>query len=154
MNFFDEAALRLKQQLKVKTDREVAKLLGLSPVAWVGRKKRGNFPETDLYALAAKRPDLCVDVDYVLTGITGAPRGLLDAARARSDRASDAGLGFEQLRALAAAQGPGPSPERIKSLGKMLSKLRAIEFENIYGTVQAITELRDALDASSTAPTR
>ena len=154
MNFFDEAALRLKQQLEMSQDRDIAKVLGMTPRAWAGRKKNESFPEIELYALAAKRPDLCVDVDYVLTGITGAPRGLLDAARARSDRASDAGLGFEQLRALAAAQGPGPSPERIKSLGKMLSKLRAIEFENIYGTVQAITELRDALDASSTAPTR
>lgn len=68
MNFFDEAALRLKQQLQVKTDKEVAEALGLSAVAWVGRKKRDNFPEVELYALAAKRPELQIDVEYVLTG--------------------------------------------------------------------------------------
>ena len=68
MNFFDEAALRLKQQLQVKTDKEVAEALGLSAVAWVGRKKRDNFPEVELYALAAKRPDLKINVEYVLTG--------------------------------------------------------------------------------------
>ena len=68
MNFFDEAALRLKQQLQVRTDKEVAEALGLSAVAWVGRKKRDNFPEVELYALAAKRPDLKINVEYVLTG--------------------------------------------------------------------------------------
>ena len=68
MNFFEEAALRLKQQLQVKTDKDVAEALGLSAVAWVGRKKRDNFPEVELYALAAKRPDLKINVEYVLTG--------------------------------------------------------------------------------------
>lgn len=69
MSFFDEATLRLKQQLKKKNDKEVAELLGLSPVAWTGRKKRGNFPETELLALTAKRPDLGIDVGYVLNGV-------------------------------------------------------------------------------------
>ena len=73
MNFFDEAALRLKQQLQVKTDKEVAEALGLSAAAWVGRKKRDNFPEVELYALAAKRPELKINVEYVLTGRTPEP---------------------------------------------------------------------------------
>ena len=34
MNSFEEAALRLKQQLRIKTDKEAAEALGLSAVAW------------------------------------------------------------------------------------------------------------------------
>ena len=68
MNSFDNSTLRLKQLLGVTKDKEVAELLGLSPVAWAGRKRRGLFPDTELYALIAKRPDLQIDVAYVLTG--------------------------------------------------------------------------------------
>ena len=70
MNFFEEAALRLKQQLKVTEDKAVAKALGITSNAWTMRKRRGSFPETELYALAAKRPDLELDVGYVMTGKT------------------------------------------------------------------------------------
>ncbi|MFT4243542.1 MAG: hypothetical protein QM569_14815 [Acidovorax sp.] len=68
MNFFEEATLRLKQQLAVTQDKEVASYLGLSPRAWAGRKQSANFPEVELYALAAKRPELKINVEYVLTG--------------------------------------------------------------------------------------
>ncbi len=69
MNFFEEATLRLKQQLKVTEDRQVAEALGLSARAWAGRKKRGSFPEKELWVLIAQRPDLKLDVGYVLNGI-------------------------------------------------------------------------------------
>lgn len=84
MNSFEEAALRLKQQLRVKTDKEVAEAIGLSAVAWVGRKNRGNFPEKELRALAQQRPDLGLDVEYVLTGglLTQREREHLASARA------------------------------------------------------------------------
>lgn len=68
MNAFEQAALRLKQQLGMTTDKEVAEVLGMSARAWVGRKNRGSFPETELYALIAKRPDLQIDALYVLRG--------------------------------------------------------------------------------------
>lgn len=68
MNSFDEITLRLKPQLKTTEDKVVAKFLGFKPSAWVNRKKRDAFPEKELYALAAKRPDLNIDVQYVLTG--------------------------------------------------------------------------------------
>ncbi|NOU25507.1 MAG: hypothetical protein HOO90_08215 [Methylotenera sp.] len=68
MNYFEEAALRLKQVLKVSEDQEVAALLGLSKHAWMGRKKRSSFPETELLALTAKRPELNIDVQYVIHG--------------------------------------------------------------------------------------
>jgi hypothetical protein len=79
MDSFEEALLRLKQQLQVRDDKDVAAFLGLSAPAFNMRKKRGNFPETELYALAAKRPDLKLDVGLVLHGdrLTPDQRGAL-----------------------------------------------------------------------------
>lgn len=70
MKKFEECALRLKQQLGVTMDKEAAIVLGLSPWAWAARKRADSFPERELYALIAKRPDmdLRIDVGYVLTG--------------------------------------------------------------------------------------
>lgn len=68
MNFFEEAALRLKQQLKVKGDKEVAGALGMSASALNMRKKRGNFPTKEVFALAAQRPELGLDPDWIVTG--------------------------------------------------------------------------------------
>lgn len=93
MNFFDEATLRLKQQLKLTSDKDVASALGLSPVAWVGRKKRENFPTTEVFALAAKRPELGLDPDWVVTGSShkietagGREASLLQCFRKLKDR--------------------------------------------------------------------
>jgi len=69
MEYFEEATLRLKQQLKVTEDKQIAELLGFKPSAWALRKKRGSFPEKELWALVAQRPDLKLDVGYVLNGI-------------------------------------------------------------------------------------
>lgn len=146
MNFFEEAALRLKQQLKATEDKQVAEALGMTGSAWTQRKKRNSFPEKELYALVAKRPDLGLDVDYVLTGITAASRGLNDAARGRVERASEAGLEFEDLRAFAKAQGRGPGSARMAQLQTMLPKLRATEFEGVFELVQSIVGLREALE--------
>lgn len=73
MDFFQEATLRLKQQLEVTQDKEVARFLGLSPRAWAGRKQSNAFPEIELRALAQQRPELGIDVDYVLTGGLAGP---------------------------------------------------------------------------------
>jgi hypothetical protein len=70
MNFFEEAALRLKQQLRVTEDKQAAELLGMTGNAWVLRKRRQAFPVQEIHELAAKRPDLGLDVTYVLTGKT------------------------------------------------------------------------------------
>ena len=99
MNFFEEATLRLKQQLKVTEDNEVAELLGLKPTAWAMRKKRQSFPEKELYALAVKRPELNLDVDYVLTGIAREAHARLDAESGAGQRAADTGAGFSEIRA-------------------------------------------------------
>lgn len=68
MTDFQSQLLRLKEQLNVATDREVAALFGLSDQGLNSRKARGAFPEDKLYALAAKRPELGLDVPYILSG--------------------------------------------------------------------------------------
>lgn len=68
MDFFDEATLRLKQQLKVTEDKQVAEFLGMAAGAWTMRKKRGSFPIKEIFALAAQRPELGLDPDWIMTG--------------------------------------------------------------------------------------
>ena len=68
MNFFDQASLRLKQHLGLTQDKDVAAALGISARAWAGRKDRDNFPSTELRLLAAQRPELGLDVDWIVTG--------------------------------------------------------------------------------------
>lgn len=150
MNFFDEAALRLKQQLKVTEDKAVAKMLGMSARAWAGRKDRGSFPETELYALAARQPELGIDVPYVLTGITQGATARLAALQHTIETASAAGLSVEQVRAAAGAA-TGPSAQRIQALAEMIKGLRVSEFDAVFDLGAAITQLRRALE---TAPTK
>ncbi|ADU99808.1 helix-turn-helix domain-containing protein [Alicycliphilus denitrificans] len=68
MNFFSDSLARLKHYLRVSKDQEVAAALGLSKTAFSERKKRNSFPEKELRALAEQRPELGIDVGYVLTG--------------------------------------------------------------------------------------
>jgi hypothetical protein len=65
----ERAVLRFKEMANVKTDKDVAGLLALDVSAFNKRKKRNSFPERELLALADKRPDLRLDVPYILTGI-------------------------------------------------------------------------------------
>jgi hypothetical protein len=68
MNLFDEQVLRLKQATKVTADQDVAALLSMTKAAFSERKKRGSFPTTEVFALAAQRPDLAIDPDWIVTG--------------------------------------------------------------------------------------
>lgn len=61
---------RLKTVLGITKDKEVAEALGLKETALNVRKKRNSFPDRELRALAQQRPELGIDVDYVLTGQT------------------------------------------------------------------------------------
>ena len=85
MNLFLETLERLKRELRVSKDLEVANFLGLSKTAFAERKKRAVFPEEKLWLLAAERPDLDIDVLAVLTGISSAGQ----AEIARHSRASE-----------------------------------------------------------------
>lgn len=71
MDFFSDALARLKHELRVSKDQEVAALLGLGKTAFSERKKRGSFPHKELLVLAEERPELGIDVNYVLTGTAG-----------------------------------------------------------------------------------
>lgn len=66
MDFFSDSLSRLKHELRVSKDGEVAVALGMTKTAFSERKKRGSFPEKELRALAAEKPE--IDVHYVLTG--------------------------------------------------------------------------------------
>jgi hypothetical protein len=68
MSTFEPALLRLKEQLGVPTDKEAAELLGLTDKALNARKRRDSFPTNEVFALAAKRPDLGLDPDWIVTG--------------------------------------------------------------------------------------
>ena len=82
MNLFSDCMNRLKPILRVSKDQEVAAALGLSKTAFSERKKRDSFPDRELRTLARERPDLNIDVDYVLTGVAQAALEIIDAAKA------------------------------------------------------------------------
>lgn len=95
MNFFKETTMRLKHQLGMQSDKDVAQALGLSPTAFNQRKARNAFPEMELLALIAKRPDLGLDFDYVMLGMHSP--GLEDKAR---DQIRNANSDLPQLSLL------------------------------------------------------
>ncbi len=68
MDSFKEKLLRLKNELNLEDDKDVAEILGLGVKAFSARKTRNSFPEKELFALMAKRPDLNLDIDYILLG--------------------------------------------------------------------------------------
>lgn len=68
MDFFSDSLDRLKHLLRVSKDGEVAEALGMKKTAFSERKKRGSFPEKELRTLAQQRPELGIDVDWVLNG--------------------------------------------------------------------------------------
>lgn len=69
---FTGILLRLKERTGLVSDKEVAELLGMSDKAFAARKTRAAFPSDRLRALAEKRPDLGLDVGYVLNGLNAA----------------------------------------------------------------------------------
>ncbi len=68
MDLFSDLLSRLKHELRTSKDQEIAAALGMSKTAFSERKKRNSFPEKELLALAAARPELGIDTQYVLTG--------------------------------------------------------------------------------------
>lgn len=68
MDNFENSLFRLKEQLGVSTDKDAAKILGLAEKALNARKRRDSFPIKEVFALAAQRPELGLDPDYIVTG--------------------------------------------------------------------------------------
>lgn len=95
---FPYALIRLKKQLGVSKDQEVAEFLNMGKTAFSARKRRNSFPEKELYALAANRPDLKIDVNYVLLGIDSQAQAL--HLTASPDDMNAAALTAQELRAI------------------------------------------------------
>lgn len=70
MSEFNAQLGRLMLALGVSQEQEVAELLGMSKQALADRKRRDSFPNDKLKALAGDRPDLRLDVKYILTGVS------------------------------------------------------------------------------------
>lgn len=79
MRVFDQQLLRLKQVLGLTEDQAVAATLGMSKAAFADRKRRDAFPVDKLKALATDRPELRLDVSYVLSGVNDELQRRLDA---------------------------------------------------------------------------
>lgn len=76
---FSEQLKRLKRSLGLVEDQEIAEALGMTKAALSARKARRSFPIEKLKLLAAGRPELRLDVKYVLTGITAELERRLEA---------------------------------------------------------------------------
>ena len=124
---FKSALLRLKEQLGEQTDKAVAEILGLQEKAFNARKRRGVFPEKEVYALMAKRPDLRLDAEYILTGKTQLTRV-----------AEGAAASLARMTALKAA-----SPENLQSV------MAASEQKNRQRTA---TKTSDRLESPALTP--
>lgn len=96
-SFFDEALLRLKSELQLQSDKEVAAWLGMTPTAFNARKGRDAFPKEKL--LAAEGAAL-IDTAYVLTGTRSATHAALGSVNAASQLAARLGLGAEGAAAM------------------------------------------------------
>lgn len=72
MKNFTNIVNRLKTELSITMDKDVAEILGMSKSAFAERKRRGVFPENALRLLELERPDLKLDINYILTGIRDA----------------------------------------------------------------------------------
>ena len=65
---FVDFLYRIKQELDLKHDKDVADFLELDTKAFSARKSRDSVPEKHLRAALAKHPEIKADVDYILTG--------------------------------------------------------------------------------------
>jgi hypothetical protein len=138
---FERAALRLKEQAGVATDKDLSALLGMDVSAYNKRKTRGSFPIEKLHALATTRPDLKIDVAYVLTGITSAATALLEAKQARIEQAVNTGLGFDEIRQMETQR----DPASIEVIVALLRECRASELAAVHSLLTSIVSLREAL---------
>lgn len=147
VDFDRESLQRLREALRVSKDKELAEALGLGEKAFNARKARNSFPVKELYALAAKRPDLKIDVSYVLTGITAEAQALLQAKQERIDQASAAGLSLEQIRAVEAQR----DPASLGAIVALLEQCNAVERASVHALLTSVVKLREAFQAAQKA---
>lgn len=101
MTSFDEQMLRLKQVLGLTADQDIAALLRLTKSALSVRKRRDAFPIEAVERLAQTRPELRIDLRYIVTGESTqflASLGMLrEASKIHSDVAKRDALAGEML---------------------------------------------------------
>ena len=144
---FERATLRLKELVGVQTDKDLAELLEMDVSAFNKRKARGSFPDERLRALAQRRPELGIDVEYVLTGasLTGRQQQLLDAAAqatkgANLSAADEAAL-QEQVKGARTATAAGNARQRSARV-MLEAVLEDCSDETLELIVQIATKLR------------
>lgn len=108
----ERALLRLKEMVNVKTDKDIAALLGMDVSAFNKRKKRNSFPERELLALAEARPELGIDTYYVLTGVDKA------TLKRREQDAKGMALARAELRRQITARPPEPEVTEEESFSQ------------------------------------
>lgn len=69
MENFKKILLRLKNELSVETDNQIAEFLGLTPAAFRTRKNRNSFPVHQLTEFVLSHPELDLDLDYILGNV-------------------------------------------------------------------------------------
>lgn len=156
VDFFLSALGRLKYELRVSKDMEVAALLGMGDKAFNARKKRNSFPERELLALAAARPELGIDTHYVLTGkrlkdsVAEAIRGMPERVRevrgtmGEAEFAAAWGIGTEQLRLVESGQRP-PSADLLKRLAVMYPDAAAYLLTGVHPEINGSLTAREVV---------
>ncbi|WP_233141073.1 helix-turn-helix domain-containing protein [Aggregatibacter actinomycetemcomitans] len=71
MKNFTDIVNRLKTELSVSMDKDIAEFLGMSKSAFAERKRRGVFPKEALMLADLKHSELKLNVEYILTGRKG-----------------------------------------------------------------------------------
>ena len=71
MKNFTDIVNRLKTELSVTMDKDIAEFLGMSKSAFAERKRRGAFPKEALMLADLKHSELKLNVEYILTGKRG-----------------------------------------------------------------------------------
>lgn len=69
MKNFIDITNRLKTELSISLDKEIAELLGMSKFSFAERKKRDSFPVHQLTEFVLTHPELDLDLDYILGNI-------------------------------------------------------------------------------------
>lgn len=137
---FSEKLDRLKHSLRMSKDGEIAAALGLTKSAFSERKKRGAFPVEALYALSSARPELGLDVAYVLTGIPAQAQALLAAKQQRIERAVNAGASVGQVREAESRY----APESLGALVALLEQCNAVERASLHTLLTSMLARRSS----------
>jgi hypothetical protein len=160
MSDFEQKLLRLKEVLNLKTDTDVARIIGLSVRAFISRKHRDAFPMDKVLVLKAKRPDLDIDDGYIETGI---PREIFEAHRSGKQAATTPYrpnsfdlsnafiMGFHESQGGAAEIQDVKKPYAVANVSPKMKKAARRELEVLTHFRDATEEGKAAIEATAKA---